>query len=48
LLAHPVEAIRAQFAVKPPTHYQTILATVSRLKGEASAGYADPSVQLSS
>jgi ubiquinone biosynthesis protein COQ4 len=26
LLAQPVEAIRAQFAVKPPTYYRTILA----------------------
>jgi ubiquinone biosynthesis protein COQ4 len=28
LLAQPVEAIRAQFAVKPPTYYRTILAAV--------------------
>jgi ubiquinone biosynthesis protein COQ4 len=48
LLAQPVEAIRAQFAVKPPTYYQTILAAARRLKDEASAGYADPSMQLSS
>jgi len=48
LLAHPVQAIRAQFAIKPPTYYRTILAAVSRLEGEASAGYADSSVQLSS
>ena len=48
LVAQPVDAIRAQFAVKPPTYYRTILAAVSTLKGEASAGYADPSVQLSS
>ena len=28
LLTQPVEAIRAQFAVKPPTYYRTILAAV--------------------
>ena len=48
LLAQPVEAIRAQFAVKPPTYYRTIRAAMRRVKDEASADYVDPSVQLSS
>jgi len=48
LLVQPVEAIRAQYAVKPPNYYQTILATMPRLKEETNAGYADPSIQLSS
>ena len=47
LLAQPVEAIRAQYAVKTPNYYRTILAAV-QLKGETSAGYADPSIRLSS
>jgi ubiquinone biosynthesis protein COQ4 len=48
LLAEPVEAIRAQFAVKPPTYYQKVLAAVGGLNDEAMAGYANPSVQPSS
>ena len=48
LLIQPVEAIRAQYAVKPPNYYQTILATMPRLNAETNAGYADPSIQLSS
>jgi ubiquinone biosynthesis protein COQ4 len=48
LLAQPVEAIRAQFAVKPPTYYRRILATLRGRKDEASVAYADPSVQPSS
>jgi ubiquinone biosynthesis protein COQ4 len=48
LLAQPVEAIRAQFAVKPPSYYQTIMAAVRRLNNGAGTGYADPSMQLSS
>ena len=48
LLVQPIEAIRAQYAVKPPNYYQTILATMPRLKDETNAGYADPSNQLSS
>ena len=48
LLAQPVEAIRAQFAVKPPTYYRTILAAVHRLEDGASAEYADASIQPSS
>src|SRR6516165_7042729 len=48
LLAQPVEAIRAQFAVESPTYYRTILAAVRGLKDEARAGYANPSVQPSS
>jgi ubiquinone biosynthesis protein COQ4 len=48
LLAQPVEAIRAQFAVKSPTYYRKVLAAVGGLKDEARAGYASPSVQPSS
>jgi len=48
LLAEPVEAIRAQFAVKPPTYYRKVLAAVCGLNDEAMAGYANPSVQPSS
>jgi len=48
LLAQSVEAIRAQFAVKPPTCYQTILAAVRRVEDGTSAGYGGPSAQLSS
>jgi|SRR5271165_1348254 len=48
LLAQPVEAIRAQFAVKSPTYYRKVLAAARGVKGEARAGYADPSVQPSS
>jgi ubiquinone biosynthesis protein COQ4 len=48
LLAQPVEAIRAQFAVKPPTYYRTILAAVHRLEDGASAEYANASIQPSS
>src|SRR6516164_5102083 len=48
LLTQPVEAIRAQFAVKPPTYYRTILAAVHRLEDGASAEYADASIQPSS
>ena len=48
LLAQPVDAIRAQFAVKPPTYYRTILAAVHRLEDGASAEYADASIQPSS
>jgi len=47
LLDQPVEAIRARFAVKPPTHYRTILAALRNRKDKAGAGYAGPSVQLS-
>ncbi len=48
LLAQPVEAIRAQFAVKPPVYYRTILAAVRSPKDEADASYAGPSLQPSS
>jgi len=48
LLAQPVEAIRAQFAVKPPTYYRTIQAALRRGKDEANSGYVDPSLQPSS
>jgi ubiquinone biosynthesis protein COQ4 len=46
LLAEPVEAIRAQFGVKPPTCYRAILAALRGRKDKATTGYADPSVQL--
>jgi ubiquinone biosynthesis protein COQ4 len=48
LLAQPVEAIRAQFGVRPPSYYRRILTAVRRQKDEASAGYADASIQPSS
>jgi len=48
LLAEPVGTIRAQFRVKPPTDYQRILTAMRSRKDKANAGYADPSVQLSS
>jgi hypothetical protein len=47
-MVQPVEAIRAQYVVKPPNYYRTILAAVRRLKDETNAGYADPSIQPSS
>jgi len=47
LLGQPVEAIRAQYAVKPPTYYRTILAALRGRNDRATTGYADPSVQLS-
>jgi ubiquinone biosynthesis protein COQ4 len=43
LLTRPVEAIRAQFAIKPPTYYQTILA-VSVHSGAAASGRQVPAV----
>jgi len=48
LLAQPVEVIRAQFAVKPPTLYRKILSALRKLKNKADASYADPSMQPSS
>jgi len=48
LLDQPVEAIRARFAVKPPTYYRTIMAALRRPADHARAVYADPSVQPSS
>jgi ubiquinone biosynthesis protein COQ4 len=48
LLSQPVETIRAQFAVKPPIYYQTILAATHSLKDEPRADYGNPRVQLSS
>jgi ubiquinone biosynthesis protein COQ4 len=48
LLAEPVEAIRAQFAVKPATHYPTIVAALDARKDKTSGGYAVPTAQLSS
>ena len=47
LLGQPVKAIRAQYAVKPPTHYRTILAALRGRNDKATTGYADPTVQLS-
>ena len=46
LLGQPVEAIRAQYAVKQPTCYRAILAALRGGKDKATTGYADPSVQL--
>ena len=46
LLGQPVEAIRAQYAVKPPACYRAILAALRGGKDKATTGYADPSVQL--
>ena len=51
LLAQPVEAIRSQFAVKPPTYYRTILATVRGRDitfGNSQPARADPAIQPSS
>jgi ubiquinone biosynthesis protein COQ4 len=48
LLAQPVEAIRAQFAVKPPKYYPKVLAATRRAGDKAGTGYAGASVQLSS
>jgi len=48
LLAEPVEAIRARFAIKPPTHYLTILAALRYPGNQAPTTYADPAVQPSS
>ena len=48
LLAQPVETIRAQFAVKPPTYYRMIQTAARGRKDGVNAGYADASVQLSS
>jgi ubiquinone biosynthesis protein COQ4 len=48
LLTQPVDAIRAKFAVKPPTYYRTIMAALRRHGDQARAVYADPSVQSSS
>jgi len=48
LLAEPVEAIRTQFAVKPPNYYRKVLTAVRELKHGANAGYADPPIQPSS
>jgi ubiquinone biosynthesis protein COQ4 len=48
LLAQPVEATRAQFAVKPAKYYPQVLAAMRRADDKADAGYAGPSVQLSS
>jgi ubiquinone biosynthesis protein COQ4 len=45
-LDQPVEAIRAQYAVKPPACYRAILAALRDGKDKATTGYADPSVQL--
>jgi ubiquinone biosynthesis protein COQ4 len=48
LLAQPVEAIRAQFAIKPPKYYPKVLAAMRKAGDKAGAGYAGASVQLSS
>ena len=46
LLCQPVEAVRAQYAIKPPACYRAILAALRGGKDKATTGYADPSVQL--
>ena len=48
LLAQSVEAVRAQFSVKPPKYYRMILAAIGEAKEDADAAYVDPSLQLSS
>src|SRR6516225_6971019 len=48
LLAQSVEAVRAQFSVKPPKYYRMILAAIRGAKEDADAAYVDPSLQLSS
>jgi len=51
LLTQPVEAIRAQFAVKPPTYYRTILAAVrgrDSTVGNSQPARAHPAIQSSS
>src|SRR5215469_17291846 len=48
LLNQPVEAIRAQFAVRPARYYPKVLAAMRKADDKASAGYAGASVQLSS
>jgi ubiquinone biosynthesis protein COQ4 len=48
LLAQPVEAIRAQFAVRPPKYYPKVLAAMRGADAKTGASYADASVQLSS
>jgi ubiquinone biosynthesis protein COQ4 len=45
-LDQPVEAIRAQYAVKPPAYYRAILASLRGRNDKGTTGYADPSVQL--
>jgi len=48
LLSQPIDAIRAQFAVKPPVYYQKILVALHKVENKAKADYGDPSPQLSS
>ena len=51
LLAQPVESIRSQFAVKPPTYYRTILAAVRGrdiTAGNGQPARADAAIQPSS
>ena len=48
LLTQPVEAIRAQFAVRPARYYPKVLAAMRKADDKASEGYAGASVQLSS
>src|SRR5262249_46472087 len=47
-LAQSAEAVRAQFVVKPPTRYRTIMAAVRQVGDETSAGYGGPSAQPAS
>ena len=48
LLAQPVEAIRAQFAVRPPKYYPRVLAAMRGALEKTGASYAGASMQLSS
>ena len=48
LLAQPVEAVRAQFAVKPAKYYPKVLAAMRGAEAKADAGYAGAAAQLSS
>ena len=48
LLAQPVEAIRARFAVRPPKYYPRVVAAMRGADEKAGASYAGASMQLSS
>src|ERR1700751_5954107 len=48
LLAQPVEAIRARFAVRPPKYYPRVLAAMRAADEKTGASYAGASMQLSS
>jgi ubiquinone biosynthesis protein COQ4 len=44
LLSQPVDAVRAQFSVKPPIYYQSMLTTVHRSDGATTNGEPVPAV----